>query len=59
VRSVSDLFGPLPFIAKVVKIEVSALSLREPFAIAKLFLRWIPFFPKEAYEEQTTLLPSH
>jgi hypothetical protein len=47
-----SLFEPLDYLPSVVKIEVSALSLREPFAECEVGTMLQEYFPNAIYEEQ-------
>jgi hypothetical protein len=52
------LFRPLHYLPNVVKIEVSALSLREPFADCEVRSMLQEYFPSDEYEEQPFAIPA-
>lgn len=54
----NSLFEPLPYLPSTVKIEVSALSLREPFANCEVRSMLQEYFPNEAYDEVPFIVPA-
>jgi len=53
-----SLFEPLPYLPSIVKIEISALSLREPFANCEVGTMLQEYFPNEAYDELHFIVPA-
>jgi predicted nucleotidyltransferase component of viral defense system len=54
----NSLFEPLPYLPSIVKIEISALSLREPFSNCEVRTMLQEYFPNEAYEEEPFIVPA-